>query len=148
MPTPGTTRIAAYCVCVDAGERLLLVRLNDRTADPGAWTLPGGGLDFGEHPEHGAIRELREETGLDGRIVELLTVDSFHRAEPMVLDGVVHEPHHGIRVFYRVEVVGGALRDEAPGNSTDRARWFRRDELGALRLVPVGHTGVRFAHGE
>ena len=42
-------------------------------------TLPGGGIDFGEHPEAGAIRELREETGLAGRIEELLAVDSMFR---------------------------------------------------------------------
>ena len=60
-------------------SRLLLCRLSDITERPGWWTLPGGGIDFGEHPEAGALRELHEETGLIGRIVELLAVDSLRR---------------------------------------------------------------------
>jgi ADP-ribose pyrophosphatase YjhB (NUDIX family) len=72
-------RVAAYNVCLDGEGRLLLCRLSAITEAPGAWTLPGGGIDFGEHPEAGAIRELREETGLIGRIDKLLAVDSMHR---------------------------------------------------------------------
>jgi len=43
-------RVAAYNVCVDDADRLLLCRLSGITEAPGSWTLPGGGIDFGEHP--------------------------------------------------------------------------------------------------
>jgi len=144
----GTTRVAAYCVCLDADDRLLLTRLNDVTTRPGAWTLPGGGLEFGEHPEAGAVRELREETGLDGRIVELLAVDSFHRPDTVVHRGESFGPHHGIRILYRVEVIGGELRHELPGNSSDMAAWFSRRDLAALDLVDTAQLGVRLAFPE
>ena len=49
-------RVAAYNVCVDPDDRLLVCRLSDITEAPGAWTLPGGGIQFGEHPEIAAIR--------------------------------------------------------------------------------------------
>ena len=97
-------RVAAYNVCVDADDRLLLCRLSAVTEAPGSWTLPGGGIDFGEHPERGAVRELREETGLIGRIAELLAVDSLHRpARP----GEGGHEYHSIRVIYRTVIEGG-----------------------------------------
>jgi 8-oxo-dGTP diphosphatase len=128
-------RVAAYNVCVDDDRRLLLCRLSAITEAPGAWTLPGGGIDFGEHPEVGAIRELREETGLIGRIQELLAVDS-HRAD-----------YHSIRIFYRTIIEGGALTDELD-ESTDRAAWFTRAELATIPIVSTGELGARLAYGD
>jgi hypothetical protein len=43
-------RVAAYAVCRE-GERLLCCRLAPGEPSPGSWTLPGGGIDFGERPE-------------------------------------------------------------------------------------------------
>ena len=49
----------------DAAGRLLLIR---RGHDPhrGLWSLPGGRVEPGESPEQAVVREVREETGLDG----------------------------------------------------------------------------------
>jgi len=132
-------RVAAYNVCVDEAQRLLLVRLSARTEAAGSWTLPGGGIDFGEHPEAAAIRELREETGLDGRIVELLAVDSGHRV------ATDHE-YHAVRIIYRTEIIGGTLTDETD-ESTDAAAWFTRAELAAISLVSSGVAGAQLAFG-
>lgn len=132
-------RVAAYNVCVDDARRLLLVRLSARTEAAGSWLLPGGGVLFGEHPEVAAIRELREETGLDGCIVELLAVNSVHRpAGP--------DDYHGIRIIYRTEVTGGVLTDETD-ESTDTAAWFTRDELDGITVVGSGLAGVEWAFG-
>src|SRR5262249_11174567 len=72
----GFTRVAAYCVVEDTDGRVLLTRLSPGELDVGLWTLPGGGIEFGEGPADAAVRELEEETGLAGRIVELLGIDS------------------------------------------------------------------------
>ena len=45
-------------------DQVLLTRLG-RSMHKGLWTLPGGGLDFGERPVDAVVRELHEETGLD-----------------------------------------------------------------------------------
>jgi ADP-ribose pyrophosphatase YjhB (NUDIX family) len=42
----------------------------------GRWSLPGGYLDYGEHPEECVLRELEEELGVRGRVLRLLRVDS------------------------------------------------------------------------
>jgi 8-oxo-dGTP diphosphatase len=137
-------RVAAYNVCLDGDRRLLLCRLSDITEAPGAWTLPGGGIDYGEAPEVGAIRELREETGLIGEIDELLAVDSIHRHVRVGEDGA---EYHGIRIVYRTTIIGGTLTDETD-ESTDQAAWFTREELANIPLVSTSELGVRLAYGD
>ena len=135
-------RVAAYNLCVDSDGRMLLVRLSERTEAPGSWTLPGGGVEFGEHPEAAALRELREETGLLGQTAELLAVDSVHRAARKGGDDF---EYHAIRIIYRTTVVGGELAHEADG-STDQAAWCTREELATMPLVSTSELGVRLAY--
>ena len=132
-------RVAAYAVCVDA-EQVLLARVAPPYPDAGAWTLPGGGLEFGERPEVGVVRELEEETGLLGEAVSLLAVDSE-----------VYGPRPGrqswlqsLRIVYRVRVTGGALRHEVDG-STDMSAWVPLADADRHGLVSLAALGVRLA---
>ncbi len=66
--------IPAVCtVVVDDQAGLLLVKRNV-APKIGSWCLPGGFMELGETPEDCALRELKEETGLSGRINTLLGV--------------------------------------------------------------------------
>jgi 8-oxo-dGTP diphosphatase len=142
-PVDRVTRIAAYALCVD-DVRVLLCRIAPGfLSDDGSWTLPGGGLEFGESPPDAALRELNEETGLIGEIEGLATVFSWAGRVPRPEDGVVVD-HHGIQIVYRVRVVGGMLRNEADG-STDLAKWVSRAEAESLPLVELAIEGVRLA---
>jgi len=139
-------RVAAYNVCVDAQDRLLLCRLSSITERPGSWTLPGGGVEFGEHPEQAALRERHEETGLRGSIEELLAVDSITRVARDAGDETAHD-YHSVRIIYRTVAATGDLKHESVG-STDLAAWYTRAELYTLPLVDTGKLGVRLAYGD
>lgn len=61
------------------GDRVVLVR---RKNPPPGWALPGGFVDEGETLEAAAVREAREETGLDVTLTELLYAYSDPRRDP------------------------------------------------------------------
>jgi 8-oxo-dGTP diphosphatase len=141
-------RFAAYALATDARGRVLLTRISAGYPGAGCWHLPGGGTDFGEQPGVALIRELVEETGQRGDIVELLGVASHRDAASLGPEGYPID-WHGVRAFYRVEVP----RSTRPkiydvGGSTAEARWFTPDELGALVLTEIteevlGAAGLR-----
>jgi 8-oxo-dGTP diphosphatase len=146
QPERSVTRVAAYALC-EQDERILLCRIAPgHWSGVGQWTLPGGGLDFGEEPPLGALRELIEETGLVGEIVELAHVLSWTGRWRHPRDDV-DEAYHGIQIVYRTRIVGGSLRHEVDG-STDMAAWLTRDEAVALPLVELAAEAVRLAFGE
>lgn len=118
------TRVAAYALLVE-GEKILLCRLSAQVPrHQGKWTLPGGGIEFGERPEEAVVREVREETGLIVTVRSLAAVDSILGE----FDGI---PSHNIRILYRAEVVGGNLCSELVG-STDLCQWWERTGLPPL----------------
>ena len=69
------------CVVFDRASRLLLIR-RGRAPFKGAFALPGGFVEYGEDVETAALRELKEETGVDGKIVRLIGVYSDPKRDP------------------------------------------------------------------
>jgi len=126
-------RVAAYAVVVRAEEVLLARWTSPRGPE---WTLPGGGLDFGEDPADAAVREVREETGYTVRLEDLLFVNSFRRVLP---DAPVD--FHAIQIVYTATVVGGELCHEI-GGSTDMAAWHPIDDVPALTRVQLVDMGL------
>jgi 8-oxo-dGTP diphosphatase len=59
-------------VVIEKGRALLIRRGSEPLL--GQWSIPGGTLELGESLEHGVVRELKEETGLTVRIVEMIEV--------------------------------------------------------------------------
>jgi ADP-ribose pyrophosphatase YjhB (NUDIX family) len=137
----GRTRVGAYALCSDEHERILLARLSFEEVDVGAWTLPGGGIDFGEHPDAAVIRELEEETGYRGEIEEVAGVFSHVYRQSRAAQG---RDLHFLGILYHVRIVGGELRDEV-GGSTDTAAWLTRADLEDRRLVEIARFGVDLA---
>jgi 8-oxo-dGTP diphosphatase len=140
MAAPEITRVAAYGLVVKDGS-ILLCRIS--ASVPGAagqWTLPGGGLDFAEDPRDAVVREVFEETGLQVRVADLVTVDSMVSRLPQAT-------YHSLRIIYRVEVLDGELTNEVDG-TTDLCGWFTPQEALHLPLVSLARAGISLAFPE
>ncbi len=78
------------------------------------WSLPKGKLDSGEHPLLGAVREVREETGLTVRVGRRLATTAYDVAgEPKEVD------------YWAMEAVDGQF---VPGEEVDELRWMSPDD--------------------
>ena len=133
------TRVAAYALSTDDAGRILLCRIAPSVAPGEIWTLPGGGLEFGEPPEVAVLRELAEESGYEGEVVGLADV-----TDRVVTDSEGGGRMHAIRIVYRVRVTGGELRDEVDG-STDTCAWFTLDEASRLNLGGLAQHALSLA---
>jgi len=131
-----------FGIIVDKENRMLLVHRNDYDL----WNLPGGGLDSGESPWDGVIREVKEETGLDVKVSKLLGVYSKAKKDEVVFN-------------FECKVVGGELtlneeaRDlkyfelqEIPENTSpkqvDRIKDYYEDKNQLVMKIQEGKSTI------
>jgi 8-oxo-dGTP diphosphatase len=118
------------------GERVLLVR-RGRPPRQGQWSLPGGAQELGETVAEAARREVREETGLEIELGEVLaTVDMIEREGDRVR-------YHYTLIDFSAEALGPDLR--AGGDAAD-ARWFTLAEVERLGLWSETVRIIKLAH--
>lgn len=130
------TRVAAYGLLL-RDEKMLLCRLSGKVGmNPGFWTLPGGGIDFGEDPEAAVVREFKEETGLSVEVNQLVTVNSLCDSMPG------WAPMHSIRIIYSMRYLSGELQFEQDG-TTDLCAWHTHENISELPLVDLAKLGVQ-----
>src|SRR5581483_166932 len=111
--TTASVLLGASAVILDERGQVLVLEHTYRRAAP--WGLPGGYLSKGEDPQQGVRREVREETGLDVEVGELLDAGLF---VPDELD-----------LAYHCRVVGGQLR---LGPEIRRAEYRPLERLGEI----------------
>jgi 8-oxo-dGTP diphosphatase len=136
VPAPETPKLTADVVIPDERGRVVLIRRKNEPYE-GQWALPGGFVDVGESLENAAVREAREETGLEVELVRLVGVYSRPDRDPR---------GHNVSVAYLARVVGGELAaaDDAAEagfmNPSSRELAFDHAEIvaDALRLLGSG----------
>ncbi len=106
------------------------VLLVKRGAEPNRsrWSLPGGSLEIGETVEAGAVRETREETGVDVQPLRVLDVRNFIERK----DGEVR--WHYVLIDVLCEYLRG---DPFPATDAENARLIPLRELGEYDVVPT-----------
>jgi 8-oxo-dGTP diphosphatase len=127
--------------------RVLLIR---RGAEPlrGEWSIPGGALELGESLAQGVARELREETGLEVRLLELIEVFDriFYAQDGKLVSapvGSVAKPrYHYVIADYLCERAGGEPR--AGSDVTDLA-FALEEELPQFHLTETATRVIRKA---
>jgi ADP-ribose pyrophosphatase YjhB (NUDIX family) len=124
-PKPNSLVPAASTVVVDDQGRILL----HRRADNGMWALPGGAMNLGESLTDCAIRETREETGLDVEITGIVGVYTNPGHVFAYDDGEVRQE---FSICLLGRPVGGTL---AVSEESYEVQWFSPEEVDALPMV-------------
>lgn len=119
----------------DGDARILLVR----HVDHGQWALLGGAVDPGESPRAAAVRESREEVGLDVALGEIMGALGGHQYEMTYANG---DRTAYVTVVFEGRVAGGELAPD--GVEVLEARWFAVADLPSADL----HFFARNALGE
>ena len=120
-------------------ERVLLIR----SLHQGLLDLPGGGIEPGEALTEAVAREFREETGLEVCVGEVV-----HASEAIFTYPPYIPPSHCVRVYYRVEAVGGELLARGNGVDSFGCVWKPLKQLEPDACIPHVYEAVNAAQGK
>lgn len=103
-------------IIIEVDDRIVLI---ERGQEPFGWALPGGYVDYGESLEAAAVREAREETGLDVTLIRQLGAYSDPRRDPR---------QHNISIVFIAKAEG----EPKAGDDARRAELYSRKRLPNL----------------
>lgn len=108
--------VACLALAINQENQVLLI-LRKYEPMKDYWAIPGGYLDWNETTEECAVRELNEETGLNGKITKLFNVYSQ--------TDIDHDGRQNVAIFYLVSATG----EIKPGDDAIEAKWFDIQKL-------------------
>jgi|Deesub1362A_J573_1020465.scaffolds.fasta_scaffold00350_11 8-oxo-dGTP diphosphatase len=126
--------VRCFCICngheapaltvdiiIERDDKVLLIKRKN-SPFKGQWAIPGGFVECGETTEEAAIREAKEETGLDVKVESLLGVYSDPSRDPR---------GHVVSICYIAKAKG----KEKSGSDAEDARFFNIEEISNLKLA-------------
>jgi ADP-ribose pyrophosphatase YjhB (NUDIX family) len=133
-------------VVIEDGKALLIRRGNEPLM--GQWSIPGGTLELGETLLEGTARELKEETGLEVKVLEMIEIFeriNFGRGADetfTTLEERRKPRFHFVIVDYLCERIAG---DAVAGGDVTDVAWASEDELEKFGLTPTATRVIRKA---
>ena len=131
MVEAGLPRVGVGVLLVDAEGRVLLT-LRNRPPEAGHWSIVGGKLDFLETLEECAVREAREEVGVEVAIRSLLCVTDHCLPQ---------ENQHWVSPAYLAQILDGEAANCEP-EKTAAVQWFALHDLPA-NLTMTARNAIR-----
>jgi ADP-ribose pyrophosphatase YjhB (NUDIX family) len=132
-PAANSLVVATSAVITDTAGRVLLLR---RT-DSGNWALPGGTMELGESLTQCAVREAREETGLDVEVTGLVGTYSDPRHLIAYSDGEVRQQFN---ICYTAKVIGGELK---PSDESTALEFVAPSDFDSLAMHATQRLRLR-----
>ena len=114
-----TPKVDVRAAVIDRDDRILLVQ----EAQSELWTMPGGWADLNVSPAQNAIKETREESGMDVEVVKLIACWDKD------LQGHPRQPEHVYKLVFLCRVTGGTL---TTSHETSGSGFFSADDLPPL----------------
>ncbi|WP_280410099.1 NUDIX hydrolase [Nocardia brasiliensis] len=125
-PEPNSLTVAVSAVVRDTDGRILMIHRTDN----GKYSIPGGGLEAGETVSDAVVREVKEETGIDVRVTDLVGIFSNPGHVIAYDDGEVRQE---FSICFRAEPIGGELRTS---RESSEVKWVAVADLSSLDIHP------------
>jgi len=133
-PKPTSRKASASVLVQDNNGRILLLKRSDN----GLWTIPTGAVKKDETVAQAAVRECREETGLEIQLTGLVGVFS----DPRHIIEYRKEVRQPINICFRAQVTGGDLTTTG---EADAVEWVAPGQLDDYEIHPA--IRLRITHG-
>ena len=137
-PKANSIAIAVSAFIQDDQRKILMIRRTDNDY----YSIPGGQLELGETLAQAAVREVREETGIDAEVTGIIGLYSNPNHVIAYDDGEVRQE---FSICFRAKALGGQLRTSS---ESKEVHWVAPGDLDALNIHPSIHLRLQHALSE